>query len=81
MKAQIKIMLKRSIADPQGLAIQNALASLGFSSVKDVRMGKLIEVSLLNQNRVEAEREVRKMCEVLLANQVIETFDYILIED
>lgn len=81
MKAQIKIMLKRSIADPQGLAIQNALASLGFSSVKDVRMGKLIEVSLLNQSRVEAEREVQKMCEILLANQVIETFDYILIED
>ncbi len=81
MKAQIKVMLKKSIADPQGMAIKNALASLGFSSVQDVRVGKFIEISLLQVERREAEQKVQKMCEMLLANQVIETFEYVLIED
>ena len=46
MKAHIKITLKTGVLDPQGKAIQNALAGLGFAGIKDVRQGKYIEVDL-----------------------------------
>ena len=46
MKARIRITLKNGVLDPQGKAIQNALGSLGFAGVSDVRQGKYIEVDL-----------------------------------
>ena len=48
MKAKIHVTLKSGILDPQGRAIQQSLATLGFSSVNDVRVGKFLEVELGN---------------------------------
>lgn len=76
MKATIYVTLKNGILDPQGRAIQQSLAALGFSSVEDVRMGKLLEVDLNETDRDKAEAAVKSMCQKLLSNPVIEEFRY-----
>ena len=74
MKAKVYVTLKRSVLDPQGKAVQHALSTLGFSEVKDVRMGKYIELELGALEKALAEQKIKTMCEKLLANTVIEEF-------
>lgn len=74
MKARVTIMLKNGVLDPQGEAIRHALGTLGFSGVDGVRQGKVIELDLAATDRTEAEAEVGRMCEQLLANTVIESW-------
>jgi phosphoribosylformylglycinamidine synthase len=76
MKARIKITLKTGVLDPQGKAIQNALAGLGFAGVDDVRQGKYIEVELKEADETRARAQVERMCKELLANTVIENYSY-----
>jgi phosphoribosylformylglycinamidine synthase len=79
MKARIKVTLKSGVLDPQGKAIQNALASLGFSGVNDVRQGKYIEVDLAETAEAKAREQVERICRELLANTVIENYSYELV--
>ena len=74
MKARVHVRLKAGVLDPQGKAIGNALASLGFSGVGEVRQGKLIELDLAETDPVRARAEVERMCRELLANPVIEDY-------
>ena len=74
MQARIKITLKHGVLDPQGKAIANALASLGFGGVNEVRQGKYIEVDLGEQDEAKARDQIEKMCKELLANTVIENY-------
>ena len=74
MKAKIRITLKNGVLDPQGKAIQNALGSLGFDGVNEVRQGKYIELDLAEQDEAKARAAVEKMCKDLLANTVIENY-------
>ena len=74
MKARVTIMLKTGVLDPQGEAIRHALGTLGFSGVNGVRQGKVIELDLAAADPAEAEAEVGRMCEKLLANTVIESW-------
>ncbi|HXA16282.1 MAG TPA: phosphoribosylformylglycinamidine synthase subunit PurS [Thermoanaerobaculia bacterium] len=78
MKATVIVELKPSVLDPQGKAIQHSLSTLGFEGVEDVRAGKLFRITLADrdQPREEIERQLRQMCERLLANTVIEKFSY-----
>ena len=76
MKAKVYVTLKKSVLDPQGKAVQHALASMGFAEVKDVRMGKYIELDLGAVEKSAAEEKIRVMCEKLLANTVIEDYKY-----
>jgi phosphoribosylformylglycinamidine synthase PurS subunit len=76
MKARIRITLKNGVLDPQGKAIQNALGSLGFAGVSDVRQGKYIEVDLAATDEAAARAEVERMCRELLANTVIEDYAF-----
>jgi phosphoribosylformylglycinamidine synthase subunit PurS len=62
MKARIRITLKNGVLDPQGKAIQNALAALGISGVEDVRQGKYIEVELAETIEDAAKATVERMC-------------------
>ncbi|OJY68747.1 MAG: phosphoribosylformylglycinamidine synthase [Sphingobium sp. 66-54] len=71
MKARIFVTLKPGVLDPQGKAIQHALAGLGFGGVNDVRAGRLIELELADGT---GEAEVDAMCRQLLANTVIENY-------
>jgi len=75
MKAKIKVTLKTGVLDPQGKAIENALGSLGFDGVSDVRQGKYLEVDLETTDEAEARTKVEAMCQKLLANTVIENYD------
>ncbi len=79
MKANIYVTLKREVLDPQGDAVRRATGSLGFAGVRDVRVGKLIEVELDDQDREAAEATLRTMCEKLLANPVIEDYRFELV--
>lgn len=79
MKAKIHVTLKSGILDPQGRAIQQSLATLGFSTVSDVRVGKFLEVDLGDSDQSQAESQLKAMCEKLLANTVIEDYRYELV--
>ncbi len=74
MKARVHVSLKSGVLDPQGEAIRHALGSLGFGGVESVRQGKLIELELSETDPAAAEAEVKRMCEALLANPVIESY-------
>lgn len=74
MKAQITVTLKNGVLDPQGKAIENALASLGFAGVDGVRQGKFIELEIAESDAARARERVTAMCENLLANTVIENY-------
>jgi len=78
--ADVRVHLKPSVNDPQGLSIRNALRTLGFGGVEDVRAGKLIQVRLSAANRAAAEQALDGMCAQLLANPVIETYAFTLDE-
>ena len=74
MKARVQVTLKRGVLDPQGEAVRHALGSLGFDGIEGVRVGKVIEIELAAPDRAAAEAEVKRMCERLLANTVIEDY-------
>ncbi len=74
MKVRAAIMLRTGVHDPQGEAIRHALGTLGFDGVEDVRQGKIIEIELAENDAKRAEAAVRRMCEALLANTVIESY-------
>lgn len=76
MRARIKVTLKNGVLDPQGKAIENALGALGFEGVDDVRQGKYIEVELDETDPASAEKTVKRMCEQLLSNTVIENYSF-----
>ena len=73
-KAEIHVTLKRTVNDPQGLAIRGGLHSLGYASVAAVRAGKFIEVWLEADSADDAQRLAEEMSDQLLANPVIEEY-------
>ncbi|MCC7259937.1 MAG: phosphoribosylformylglycinamidine synthase subunit PurS [Alphaproteobacteria bacterium] len=79
MKAKIHITLKKGVLDPQGKAIEHALGNLGFNGVSGVRQGKFIELDVSEKDKAKANTQVKDMCEKLLANQVIEDYQYELV--
>ena len=75
MKALITITLKKSVRDPQGRAIADALGRLGFDHIQDVRQGKHIEIELDAHDIQTARADVENMCREFLANPVIEDYE------
>ena len=77
MKATVLVRLKREVLDPQGDAVRRALGTLGFGDVRDVRVGKLIEIDLgpHAQPGPELEAKLKKMADEMLANTVIEDYE------
>lgn len=76
IKATVYVTIKQNVLDPQGNAVQGALHSMGFQEVGKVRIGKYMELELDTQDRLEAEKRVKAMCEKLLANTVIEDYRF-----
>jgi phosphoribosylformylglycinamidine synthase PurS subunit len=74
--SRIRITLRKSILDPQGKAIQHAIGTLGVQGVKDVRMGKYIELTLDGASEAEAKSATEEVCRKLLANPVMEDYQY-----
>ncbi len=74
-EVKVFITLKPTLLDAQGRVIQNALHSLGYDNVKSVRMGKYIVMNV-DGDRERVTRDVREMCDRLLANPVIEDYRF-----
>jgi phosphoribosylformylglycinamidine synthase subunit PurS len=74
MKVRVLVRLKRSILDVQGAAVQRALAGLGFDDVRELRVGKLIEVDVDAASAEQARARVDEMCRRLLANTILEDY-------
>ena len=75
MKARIMVRLKEEVLDAPGKAVVERLQNLGFSEVKDARVGKLIELDVQSADRENALARLQLMCEKLLVNDAIEEFD------
>ncbi|EAJ5923234.1 phosphoribosylformylglycinamidine synthase subunit PurS [Campylobacter jejuni] len=78
MKILVNVFLKNGVLDPQGKAIEKALHSLNFNSVKEVKIAKQIKISLDEKDEKLAKEQVKKMCEELLVNSVIEDYELII---
>jgi phosphoribosylformylglycinamidine synthase len=74
MKARVVVTLKSGVLDPQGKAIEGALAALGFAGVEAARQGRVIDLELAETDPAAAKARVAEMCEKLLANTVIESY-------
>jgi phosphoribosylformylglycinamidine synthase PurS subunit len=74
-KARVFVTLKRGVLDPQGSAVNRALHAMGYGEVSDVRLGKVVELTL-DEKAPEAQERARieEMCRKLLANTVIEDY-------
>lgn len=73
-RAVVDVMLKPSILDPQGRAVLQTLQRLGYDTVKDVRVGKRVELELEGE-RTEVDRQLAELSEKVLSNPVMETFE------
>jgi len=80
MKAHVWVMPKPTVLDPQGKTIHNALSSLGFSAVHDVRQGKFFVLDLNGASRDDARAQVERIAKEVLTNPVIEEFRYEIVE-
>jgi len=78
MKVTVTVMLKPGVLDPQGKAIGQALHTLGFANVGEVRAGKVIELDVAENDPARARAQAEEMARQLLANTVIERFDITL---
>jgi phosphoribosylformylglycinamidine synthase PurS subunit len=76
MRIRILVSFKESVLDPQGQTVKNALLTLGYDSVKDVRQGKVFEIALDGISDQEAQRIIPEMADKVLANPIIEKFTW-----
>jgi phosphoribosylformylglycinamidine synthase len=74
LKARVYVTLKRSVFDPQGKTIHDALVSLGYSGVADVRQGKFFEMALEGVAPEKARETVEEIAHRVLSNPVIESY-------
>ncbi len=74
-KVKVYVTLRESVLDPQGTAVQKSLNSMNYQEVKDVRIGKYMELSIEKSDR-DLDEVIRSMCEKLLVNTVIEDYRY-----
>lgn len=75
MKMQVFVRLKIGVLDVQGKAVEKGLHDIGFADVGNLRVGKLIEFEVEESDSNRAKDKVRQMCEKLLANTVIESYE------
>ena len=73
MRVRVLIRPKEGILDPQGQAVERALPALGYEDVSNVHVGRLVELDVDGDGDVEGQ--VREMCERLLANPLIESYE------
>jgi phosphoribosylformylglycinamidine synthase len=74
MRATVLVRPKAGILDPQGQAVESSLRHLGFD-VTDTRVGRIVDLDLDTDDAEEARAQVERMCEQLLANPLIESYE------
>jgi len=80
MKVRILVSLKDSVLDPQGQTVKNALHTLSYDSIKDVRQGKVFELELEGISKEDAEKIIPEISDKVLANPIIEKFSWQILE-
>ena len=80
MKARVYVTLKKTVLDPQGQSILQALTRIGFQSIKEVRQGKVFEIELNGLSGEAAKQEIERVAKEVLTNPVIEEYSYELEE-
>jgi len=75
-RSTVRITLRKSILDPQGKAVEHAVATLGIGAVNNVRMGKFIEFNIDQSSETEARKTTEEVCRKLLANPVMEDYQF-----
>ncbi len=75
MKASVVVRLKTEVLDPQGDAVRRALGKLGFEGVKNVRVGKIVEIEIDDAHASNLKERLQKMADEMLANPVIEDYE------
>ena len=81
MKFRVLVSFKDSVLDPQGQTVKNALHTLGYGSVRDVRQGKVFEIDLAGVSKEDAEKIIPEISDKVLANPIIEKFTWQIVED
>ena len=76
MRARVFVRLRPGVLDPQGTTIRKALEGLGFPEVRDLRVGRILEMTLDETDPARAKARLEEMCRRLLANPVIEDYAY-----
>lgn len=80
MKIRVLVSFKDSVLDPQGQTVKNALHTLGYDFIRDVRLGKVFELKLDGITREQLEHVIPEISNKVLANPIIEKFDWQIIE-
>ncbi len=75
LKVRVLIRPKEGILDPQGQAVERALPALGYEDVSNVHVGRLVELDVPDGGRADVKQRVEEMCERLLANPLIESYE------
>ena len=81
MRARILVSFKESVLDPQGQTVKNALHTLGYGFVKDVRQGKVFEITVNGISEDEARKVIPEIADRVLANPIIEKFTWEILEE
>jgi len=81
VRARVFVRFKRGILDPQGAAVRRALEGLGYREVRDLRVGKVLELELEAGEPAQARARIEEMCRRLLANPVTEDFQVEIVEE
>ena len=77
LTAEIHVTLKEGVLDPRGTTLKRSLANIGYQGLKEVRMGKLIQLKLeLNDDKQKAQALVEELCQKVLTNPVIEQYQF-----
>ena len=69
-------MPKKTVLDPQGMTVKHALESMNFTGIKDIRIGKFMEIELEGGDKVELQKKIDEACHKLLSNPVIEEYTF-----
>ena len=75
-QAVVYVKLKDGVLDPQGSTIKRALGNMGYRGIEDVRSGKVFEITLNSNNKEETKQMLDQICKKLLANPVIEKYNF-----
>lgn len=78
--AQINIMPLKALLDPQGKAVLNSAVKTGFETLRNVRIGKHIDVEIEASNEAEASKKIDEFCSKVLVNPIIESYEFSIAE-
>jgi phosphoribosylformylglycinamidine synthase len=80
MKIRVLVSYKDSVLDPQGQTVRNALLTMGYDFVKDIRQGKVFEIEIETLSEEKIKQVIPELADKVLANPIIEKFTWEIID-